>query len=62
MMRKLASECILCILVKMPLNLAVFDINAADGIQTKFSYIDNWYIGGHSLGGAMAASYLSNNR
>lgn len=61
LMRKLASKGILCILVKMPFNLAVFDVNAADGIQTKFSYIENWYIGGHSLGGAMAASYLSNN-
>jgi hypothetical protein len=23
--------------------------------------IENWYIGGHSLGGSMAASYISNN-
>ena len=45
----------------MPFNLAVFDINAADGIQEQYSQIKNWYIGGHSLGGSMAASYLKKN-
>jgi hypothetical protein len=58
LMRALASHGILCILVKMPFRLAVFDMNAADGIQEQFSQVENWYIGGHSLGGAMAASYL----
>lgn len=38
---------------------AVFDKNAADGIQEQYPQIDSWYIGGHSLGGAMAASYVS---
>lgn len=59
LMKELAADGILCILLKMPFNLAVFDINAADGLQAKFPQIENWYIGGHSLGGAMAASYLS---
>ena len=61
LLAELAREGILCVLVKMPFNLAVFDINAADEIQEQFSYIENWYIGGHSLGGSMAASYLKNN-
>ena len=61
LMRALASHGILCILVKMPFRLAVFDMNAADGIQEQFSQVENWYIGGHSLGGAMAASYLEKN-
>ena len=34
-------------------------MNAADGIAEKFPQIDSWYIGGHSLGGAMAASYAA---
>ena len=49
---------ILCVLVEMPFNLAVFDINAADGIREKYPEIEEWYIGGHSLGGSMAAAYL----
>lgn len=58
---ELAREGFLCVLVKMPFNLAVFDINAADGIQEQYPEIDEWYIGGHSLGGSMAASYLEKN-
>ena len=56
-----AEKRILCVLVEMPFNLAVFDMNAADGIQGKFPEIEKWYIGGHSLGGSMAASYISEN-
>ncbi len=52
---------ILCALVEMPFNLAVFDINAADGIQEMYPDIEDWYIGGHSLGGSMAASYLADH-
>ena len=43
----------------MPCNLAVLDMNAADGIPERFSEVTDWYIGGHSLGGAMAASYAA---
>lgn len=48
-----------CVLVRMPFHLAVFGVNAADGVYGKFPAIKNWYIGGHSLGGAMAGSYAS---
>ena len=61
LMRACAERGILCILVKMPFNLAVFDINAADGLCENYPEIDSWYIGGHSLGGAMSASYLDKN-
>ena len=61
LMKALASEGMLCILVEMPFNLAVFDINAADRLQEMYPEIEDWYIGGHSLGGSMAASYLSEN-
>lgn len=61
LMRACAAEGIACVLLEMPFNLAVFDINAADGIQTALPEIKNWYIGGHSLGGAMAAAYLADN-
>jgi alpha/beta superfamily hydrolase len=58
-MEKLAENGILCVLVHMPGNLAVLDINAADGIREMYPEIKTWYIGGHSLGGAMAASYAA---
>ncbi len=61
LMAACAEQGILCVLVEMPFNLAVFDINAADGIQEQYPEIESWYIGGHSLGGSMAASYLEEN-
>ena len=61
LMQACAENGILCVIVEMPFNLAVFDVNAADGIQKEYPQIENWYIGGHSLGGSMAASYLEKN-
>lgn len=61
LLAELAREGVLCVLVKMPFNLAVLDMNAADGIQEQYPEIEEWYIGGHSLGGSMAASYLEKN-
>ena len=59
LMQDLAEQGFLCLLEKMPMNLAVLDITAADGLQEQFPDIEKWYIGGHSLGGAMAAIYAS---
>lgn len=61
LMEVLASEGIVCVLVEMPFNLAVLDMNAADGIQEQYPQVEQWYIGGHSLGGAMAATYLADH-
>lgn len=61
LMAALASKGIFCVLVEMPFNLAVFDINAADGIIERYPQVEDWYIGGHSLGGAMAATYLESH-
>ena len=61
LMQSLAENNVFCVLLKMPFNLAVFDISAADGIKEQYPKIKNWYMGGHSLGGSMAASYLENN-
>ena len=55
LLHDLAEDGILCVLVKMPCNLAVLNRNAADSIPERFSEVTDWYIGGHSLGGAMAA-------
>ena len=61
LMEELAKKDIMCVLLKMPFNLAVLDVNAADGIKEMYPDIKNWYLGGHSLGGSMAASYISEN-
>ncbi len=57
---KLAAEGIDCFLVEMPFHLAVFGSNKAEGIMKEYTY-DNWYLAGHSLGGAMAANYVVDN-
>ena len=49
------------VLVKMPFQLAVFDIHAADRVYDAVPSVSRWYIGGHSLGGAMASSYVAGN-
>ena len=59
LLRALAEEGVLCVVPKMPLRLAVLDMNAADGIAAQYPDITRWAIGGHSLGGAMAASYAA---
>ena len=61
LMYALAEEGILSILVTMPGNLAVLDMNAADGICEQYPEIESWYMAGHSLGGSMAASYIAEN-
>ncbi|MCA9950056.1 MAG: hypothetical protein KDE48_10445 [Anaerolineales bacterium] len=57
----LADAGYLVVIPQMPLNLAFTGINRAGGIQAAFPEIESWVIGGHSLGGAMAAEYAKNN-
>ena len=57
----IADSGYLVVIPKMPFNLAFMGINRADGIRADFPEIESWVIGGHSLGGAMAAEYAKNN-
>jgi len=61
-LEKLRKNGITCVLVKMPLNMAIFNQDAADEVFDKLPNIKNWYIGGHSMGGAMASSYAAKNK
>jgi hypothetical protein len=61
-LEKLRQNSITCVLIKMPFNMAIFDPNAADKVFGELPYIKNWYIGGHSMGGAMASSYAANHK
>ena len=58
LLSELADQGIDCFLIKMPCNLAFFGQNKAKKIMDSYEY-DHWYLSGHSLGGAMAASYAS---
>lgn len=49
------------ILVEMPLNMAIFNSDAADKVISAYPEITNWYIMGHSMGGAMASKYASDH-
>lgn len=59
LMKAFAGEGYFCALVKMPFNLAVLDSNAAKDVKEAHPEMDRWIIGGHSLGGAMAAKYAA---
>lgn len=61
LMDELARKGITCYLLKVPMNLAILDINAADRVF-KIMDVDKLYIGGHSLGGYASAEYLSKHR
>lgn len=58
LLQTLASEGVFCVVVEMPLRLAVLDMNAADNVRAAYPDVETWYMGGHSLGGAMAASHV----
>jgi len=58
---ELAKQGISVYICKMPMDLAVLKINAANKLFEDYPDIKNWYIAGHSLGGAMAATYLNKN-
>jgi pimeloyl-ACP methyl ester carboxylesterase len=55
---EIASRGYLVVIVPMPFNLAVFGANRAADVIATYPQIQHWAVGGHSLGGAMAASYL----
>jgi pimeloyl-ACP methyl ester carboxylesterase len=55
--RKIAEAGYLVVLTPMPLSLAVMSPGRAADVIQAFPEIKTWAIGGHSLGGAMAANY-----
>lgn len=58
LVRTLAEQGYPAVIVGMPFNLAVFNINGADAVMEAMPEIKNWIMVGHSLGGAMASDYL----
>lgn len=59
--RALAAEGYLVAIVPMPLDLAILAPDRAEGVLAAFPDVEQWAIGGHSLGGAMAARFSYRN-
>ncbi len=57
LLKRIAAEGYLVVEPSMPLNLALFGVNRADQVMLAHPEVDTWVLGGHSLGGAMAAQY-----
>jgi hypothetical protein len=57
MAQTIAEEGYLVVIPPMPLNLAVLSPGEAADVIAAFPEIETWVIGGHSLGGSMAANY-----
>lgn len=58
LMQRLAERGFVSVIVPMPFNLAVLNVDGANGIQEQFPSVREWVLMGHSLGGSMAAAYV----
>lgn len=58
LMKALSEKGVDCYLCLMPENIALLDKDLAEDVRKANDY-DNWYLGGHSLGGAAAAMLLA---
>jgi len=56
--RGIALNGSLVVIVKMPFDLAIFSPKRGSKVMEEFPGIDSWVIGGHSLGGTMAANHV----
>jgi len=59
--RAISEAGYLVVITPMPLNLAVLNPGAASDVIAAHPEIQSWAIGGHSLGGSMAASFAKQN-
>ena len=55
-LRRLAAEGMDVFLLRVPFRLAVLAPDRAGEVMARYKY-DCWFVGGHSLGGAIAANY-----
>ncbi|MFN8439505.1 MAG: alpha/beta hydrolase [Caldilineaceae bacterium] len=61
MLHQIAQAGYYAVIVPMRFNLAFFSPDRADDVIAAHPEIQHWVIGGHSLGGVMAASYAYNH-
>ena len=60
-LREIAAQGYLVLLVPVRLNMALFDINAAQPVLASHPEIQNWAAGGHSLGGVASALFAKDH-
>ena len=58
LLRQIADGQMDVFLLKVPFRLAVLAPGKAEAVMAAFAY-ENWYVGGHSLGGAIAADFAA---
>jgi pimeloyl-ACP methyl ester carboxylesterase len=61
-LRPLAEHGYAVFIVEFPLHLAFFGADRAAGVMAAHPEIQTWAIGGHSLGGAFACSFLAGRK
>jgi hypothetical protein len=61
LLKEISAQGYLVVVPTMPINMAIFNPGIADEIMAHYSGIENWVIGGHSVGGTAAAIYTSQN-
>ena len=57
--KEIAAQGYLVVVVPMPFGLATLGVDRAADVIAAFPEIEHWAIGGHSLGGAMAAQFVA---
>ncbi|MFI3213207.1 MAG: alpha/beta fold hydrolase [Eubacteriales bacterium] len=74
LLQQLADVGFTTVLLEMPFNMAIFDVDGADDVFALLEEnqddraheilqdVSQWYIMGHSMGGAMASSYASDHQ
>jgi len=58
-LHQIAAQGYFVAVVKVRINLAFFDLNAPGRVISQYPGIQRWVVGGHSLGGVAASSYVS---
>lgn len=62
LLTKLRAQGVTGFIVRMPFNLAILNPSAADQIIKDHPEITDFYLAGHSMGGAMASVYASDHQ
>ena len=60
-LHEIAAQGYLVVLVPVTLNLAFFDVNAAEPVFAAYPEIQHWVVGGHSLGGVASALFAKDH-
>lgn len=60
-LHEIAAQGYLVVVVPVRLNLAIFEINAAEPVLTAYPHIQHWAVGGHSLGGVASSIFANEN-